>query len=88
MQEYALLLVLLHYLIKHLAIILKHKRAASTFPYIEFPNTMQYSSRNYFLMMPRSTMTSRHSMNISTDISRRINAASTSHRSEIHPYSS
>ena len=66
---------------------LNHKIAASTFPFIDFSNRMKYYSRNYFVIMPNSTMPSGHSMSISTGISGCINSFSTSHNLEIHPSS-
>ena len=53
-----------HKLIKYLASSLNYKRYVSTLPYIYFPSRMKYSSRNSFVMAPRSTMTSDHLMKI------------------------
>ena len=64
MQESALLLIMLHYLIKYLAISINHNRAASTLQYTDFPNMMKYYSRSYFVMMKNYTMPSGHSMDI------------------------
>ena len=63
---------------------LNHKIAASTLPYIDFPNSMKYYPRNSFVMMTNSTMPSVHSMSISTGISGCINSFFTSHNLEIH----
>ena len=75
------------FLIKYLDISINHKRTASKFPYTNFPSKIQYSSRNAFAVITRSTMPSGHSMNISTGISGCRNAASTSHISDTYPSS-
>ena len=37
---------------------INYKRAASMLTFIDFPNRTQYSSRNYAVITPRSTMNS------------------------------
>ena len=88
MQDSALIIFRFHLLIEYLAISINHNRSASTFSYIDFPSRIQYSPRNYFVMIPRSTMPSGHSMNISTGIPGCINAASISYISSNHTSSS
>ena len=87
-QESALLLFRFHYLTKHLAKILSHNSTASTFPYMEFPSKIQYSSINSFVMIPKSTVPSVHLMYISTSIFRCSNVPSVLHSYAIHPSSS
>ena len=86
MQKPALILVMLNSRIKYQASSVNHKIAAYMFLYIEFPNMMQYHYINVFVMMPRSTMPSGHSINISTDISGCRNATSASHSSRTYNY--
>ena len=47
---------------------------------------MKYSSINYYVMMPRSTMTSCYLMKISTGIYDCKNDSPTSHSSSTYPY--
>ena len=77
----------LHSLIKYLDGSLNHKRNASTFLYIYFPIKIQYSPINSFVMIPRSTILSGHSVNISTIILGWRNSYSTSYSWETHIYS-
>ena len=56
------------------------------FPYIDLPYRIKYSYRNSFVMMPRSTMSSGHSSNISTGIYVCRNVITTSYSSDTHPY--
>ena len=74
MQDSAWILVMSHSLMKYLARSINHKRAASTFLYNEFPNSMKYSLGDYSVMVPRYTIPSGHPMNISNDIYGCINA--------------
>ena len=83
MQDYAWILVMLHYFIKYLSNSLNHKIAASIFPYTEFNNGIQFYSSNSFVIVPRSSMPSGYLMNISIGISGCINASSASHRLSI-----
>ena len=87
MNDPALLLFRFHTLIKYLYISLNHNRAVSTLPYIGFPRKIQYSSIYSFVMIPRSTISSGHLMNISTFISGCRNASSTSNILVTHPSS-
>ena len=86
-MESALIIFMWHKLIKYLSSSLNYKRYVSTLPYIYFPSRMKYSSRNSFVMVPRSTMTSDHLMKISVGIFGCRNSASTSHIWETHPSS-
>ena len=79
---------MLNVLTKYLANSLIYNSAVSTSPYIEFPSKIQYYYRNFFVMITKSTMTSGHLMYIPTFILGYSNAASMSHISKIHPYSS
>ena len=75
-------------LTKYLANSLSHNSAASRFPYINFPNKIQYYLRNSSLIIPKYTMPSGHLIYILTSILGWINAASASHNSAIYPLSS
>ena len=79
---------MLNVLTKYLANSLIYNSAVSTSPSIEFPSKIQYYYRNFFVMITKSTMTSGHLMYIPTFILGYSNAASMSHISKIHPYSS
>ena len=68
MHESALILFRLHSLTKYLAKSLSHNSFASTFPYIDFPIKMQYYSRKYLVMIPKSKITSGYSLCILTYI--------------------
>ena len=79
---------MLHYLIAYLYNSTNHTIEDYTFPYIDFPSIIHYSYINYFMMMLSTTITSDHSMNISTVISGCKNGASTSYIYIDHHYSS
>ena len=87
-QESALIIFGLHSVTKYLANSLRHNIPVSTFPYIDFYRKIQYSYRNYYVMIPKSTMPSGHLMNISTSILGCRNAAYTPPISTIHTKSS
>ena len=87
-QDSALIFFRLHSLTKYLAKSLIHNSAASTFPYIDFPIQMQYSSRKVLVMITKSKMPSGHSMYILTYILGHRNGDFASHCFAIHPSSS